>query len=213
MIAFCSYVLETAVRSQRGIAPLIAYALVMTVLGTSQPFTLDSVAISATVLFPLAAWTGYCAHTWEAPDQQLVSAAALGSLTLARVLRTAVAAALAAVVSCACVVLPSLLSSWSALDLALGQLAVASIAIVGAAAGTFVASATGDRPGLAAAVLGAVAILDVVVPHAPPVRTWIDVLTHDPGATTATIVNTVAATVATGAVLLCASLLLERALD
>ena len=131
MIAFCSYVLETAVRSQRGIAPLIAYALVMTVLGTSQPFTLDSVAISATVLFPLAAWTGYCAHTWEAPDQQLISAAALCSLTVTRVLRTAVAAALAAVVSCACVLLPSLLSSWSTSDLALGQVAVASIGVVG----------------------------------------------------------------------------------
>jgi hypothetical protein len=196
--ALVRYLLADLVRSQRWVAPMAVYLLLVGILAAGGGPPVSTGSVMAAPLFPLAAWLAWVAAGCEDPVLETVTATAAGGLRRARLgkLLTGMGAAAAlGVLPLAVTVarVPRQPQMWLAVGLA-----VAADVIGGAAVGFACARPVVPRRGLSVVLIGLATVVEVIAPGLPPTRATLQLLAGA-DALPAALAGLVAVTVATAA--------------
>jgi hypothetical protein len=174
--ALVRYLLADLVRSQRWVAPMAVYLLLVGIVAAGGGPPVSTGSVLAAPLFPLAAWLAWVAAGCEDPVLETVTATAAGGLRRARLgkLLTGMGAAgalglvpLALTMARA----PRQPQVWVAVGLA-----VAANVVGGAAVGFACARPVVPRRGLSVVLIGLVTVVEIIVPGLPPVRATLQLL-------------------------------------
>jgi hypothetical protein len=203
--ALVRYLLSDLARSQRWVAPMAVYLLVVSILAMAGGPAVSSASVMAAPLFPLAAWLAWVAAGCEDPVLEAVTATAAGGLRRARLGKllagTGAAAALGLLPLALTVArVPRAPQVWVAV-----VLAVAANVVGGAAVGFACARPVVPRRGLSVVLIALATVVEVIVPGLPPVRATLQLLAGTDTALAGMVVVT-AVTAAVAAVLVAATL-------
>jgi hypothetical protein len=201
--ALVRYLLADLARSQRWVAPMAVYLVLVGVLGAAGGAAATTGSVLAAPLFPLAAWLAWVAAGCEDPVLEAVTATAAGGLRRARLgkLLTGVGAAgLLALPAVALTVarVPREPRVWAAVVLAL-----AANVIGGAAVGFACARPVVPRRGLSVVLIALVSVVELIVPGLPPTRATLQLLAGGdtgPAALAGLVVVAAATTLAAAAI-------------
>ena len=158
MTALVRYTLADFARSQRYLAPLVAFVAGLAVLYSLRPNpVLSSYAGTAMLLYPLAAWWALALLGAEDETQREITATAGGGLTRLHLAKLASVVLLVVGLALAAVLVPLLLGAFgrtpSPADLLTGLLAQLSCALPGAALGALLSGPVVRRQGYALVLL------------------------------------------------------------
>jgi hypothetical protein len=168
------YLAADVLRSQRWVAPLLAFLAGVAVSNAAGGPLLTTYADTATVLLPVSVWLTVAVANSEDPLQ-----AAITAVTVGGDLRLRLAKLLTAWTGCAFVAAPAVL--WPLVarsytgpaagrDVAAGVAAHLLVALFGVGIGSLGMRAVLGRPGYTMLCATGLCLADVLVPHAPPTR-------------------------------------------
>lgn len=172
MIALIRYTLASLTHTQRWVAPLLVLILATAMLWI-PPFTLSTVGLSLLILFPVAAWFAYATGSIETVSQEHVTVTHAGSRAHVWIAKALTALFIVVILPSASVLLGASAAGWPLIDVLLAITAVVVTATTGSALGMLVAQIAPSAPGWALLVILLAALLEVIVPHNPPVRGYI----------------------------------------
>jgi hypothetical protein len=201
VIPLVRYLLADLQRSQRWVAPALAYLVLLVVLvpAGGDPFAVA--ALGATGLFPVGAWLTSVTVGCEDPVQEIITATSAGGLWRVRLAKTLAGGFVTVMLGLLTVVLATAKSGGPGFGVvALASMAVLVNAVGGAALGLVCSPPVLGHRGLAVMAMVLVCVAELIVPWAPPVRATLQTL-NAPGDPTPSLLLTglataVAATVA-----------------
>lgn len=179
MIALVRYTLTVLLHTQRWVAPTLALILTTVLVWTAPPISLDSVALTLSVLFPVAAWLAYATATLETPAHEHVVTSHTGSAGRVTAAKALTALLVTSFLPVATITAATTVAKWSPGQAGLALLAVLTTVSTGCALGTLTAALLPTRPGWALLGILLIALADLLVPYAPPVHAYIAILTVD----------------------------------
>jgi hypothetical protein len=201
IVALLRYLAADALRAQRWVAPLATYFVVCATGTTVGGNALGCYALSAAFLLPVAIWVTAAVVGSEDPVQTAITVVTAGGTLVVTLAKLAVALLVTVGLALVALVWPLVTGHpATAADVASGLGAHLTVAVAGVAVGAVLARPLVPRP--AWAVVGglAVCLVEIAVPHAPPVRPIAELLTDAPG-TTAHLARELAVVAAQTAVL------------
>jgi hypothetical protein len=195
MVAAARFVAAGSVGAQRWAGPVLLFAVGLAVTFVSGGNSLAILAQGAAWLFPISAWLVVATLNTEDAGQAAVTDVVLGGPTKARALKLAVAGTAALGMAIVSLVLAvGFVGGRVSVDqLALGASAHVLCVIGGSTAGLLCARPLVGRPGWAASALMLICVVELAVPHVPPVRAVVDVLDHGTGTASWPAVSVIAA--------------------
>lgn len=174
MTALLLYVGADVLRSQRWVAPLLAFLAGVAAFNVAGGPLLTTYADTATVLLPVSVWLTVVVANSEDPVQAAVSAVTVGSDSRLRLGKLLTAWTGCVAVTAVAVLWPLLAHSDSgaatAGDVAAGIGAHLLVALFGVAVGSLGMRSVLDRAGYTVLVATVLCLADVLIPHAPPTR-------------------------------------------
>jgi len=207
------FVAAGSVGAQRWAAPVLFWAVGVGVTFVSGGGPLATLAQAAAWLFPTGAWLVVATTNTEDAGQAAVTATALGGPVRARLVKLAVAGTAAVLLAALSVGLAAAFAGGriTAAQCLFGATAVFACTIGGCALGLLCAHPVVDRPGWAVLVVLLTSLLELVVPHVPPVRAVVTILDSDRGSNRWNeLAAVIGETVAASAALMAAALALGR---
>jgi len=213
MVALVRYLAADVARSQRWVAPLLVFVAGVAIFNMGAGSLRTTYADTATVLLAVGIWLTVVVANSEDPVQAAVTAVTVGGdarLRLGKLLTAWIACGLLTAVA---LLWPLVAHSYTGratagdvLSGAVGHLVVAAFAV---AVGSFGMRAVLPRAGWTVLFAVAVALADVLVPHAPPARRILE-LSDRPGGSAAALAGAAAATAVLVAALVAISLAVAR---
>lgn len=172
------YLLALVTRSHRLVAPMTLYVLLVLIFNTDPGPPIETYATTAALLFPVACWLAVSVLGAEDAPLAAATAATVGGPVRLRMAKSALTCALVVPLAGFAVVLPAILRNFStpltADAVAAGAIAHLLVAIAGVAVGTAVATPVVQRSGIAFLVVAAATLAELLIPHAPPVRSILE---------------------------------------
>lgn len=172
--ALVRYLAADVLRSQRWVAPLLAFLAGVTVFNVAGGPLLTTYADTATVLLPVSVWLTVVVVKSEDPVQAAITAVTVGSDLRLRLAKLVTAWTACAVITTVAVLWPLLARSYSGPatggDVAAGITAHLLVALFGVGIGSLGMRGVLDRAGYTVLVATGVCLADILVPHAPPAR-------------------------------------------
>lgn len=171
------FALAVSLGSQRWVAPVATFAAAVLVLYAQGGDVGTTIAMGTVVLFVVSAWLAATLAHAEAPDRVAVVAATVGGVHRARLATLGAAVVWAqGLVLLSLVAMVLLARSVSAPWLVAAVVAHETVVAAGVALGTVCAPPVLTRGGWSLAVVLGVAVAEVAVPRAAPVRLLVDAL-------------------------------------
>jgi hypothetical protein len=179
--ALARYIAADTARSQRWLPPLLVYAVFcafnLAADGSARGNALPTLATAAAALLPISIWLTVVIGNCEDPVQATITAATVGGearLRFAKLLVALLAAAALGLVSTVVGWLDtSSLGVTGFRDLGAGLAAHLLAAVVGVAVGAWCMRPILDRRAWAVLIGLAATMVEVLVPHCPPVRQFL----------------------------------------
>ncbi|HTT89685.1 MAG TPA: hypothetical protein VMF65_09010 [Acidimicrobiales bacterium] len=181
MSGLARYIAADTARSQRWLPPLLVYAVFcafnLAADGSAAGNALPTMATAAAALLPISIWLTVVVGNCEDPVQATITAATVGGEARLRLAKLLVALMAAAALGLISTVLAWLgtnnfgLTDFRALGAGLAAHLLA--AVVGVAAGAWCMRPILDRRAWAVLTGLAVTMVEVLVPHCPPVRQFL----------------------------------------
>ena len=172
--ALVRYLGADVLRSQRWVAPLLAFLGGVAIFNVGGGPLLTTYADTATVLLPISVWLTVTVANCEDPVQAAVTSVTVGGETRVRLAKLATAWAGCGVLTAVAVLWPLLVHSYSgratAGDVAAGVAAHLLVALFGVGVGSLGMHAVLGRAGWTVLVTTGLCLADILVPHAPPTR-------------------------------------------
>lgn len=173
-VALVQYLAADALRSQRWVAPLLAFLAGVAVFNVAGGPLLTTYADTATVLLPVSVWLTVVVANSEDPVQAGITAVTVGGDLRLRLVKLLTAWSACAVVTAVAVLWPLLARSYAGRatggDVAAGVAAHLLVAAFGVAVGSLGMRGVLGRVGYTVLTAAALCLADVLVPHAPPTR-------------------------------------------
>ncbi|MDP3952995.1 hypothetical protein [Microbacterium sp.] len=171
MTALIRYTVAALAHTQRWVASMLLLIATTTVLWV-PPFGVETLGLSLLILFPAAAWLAYATGTVETVSQAAVTITHAKSRTLVWIGKAITAFLIVVILPIASVLIAAAGGGWPPSDVVLAVVAIVTTAITGNSFGMLTAQAAPTAPGWAILMISLMALLDVVVPHVPPVRAY-----------------------------------------
>lgn len=172
--ALVRYLGADVLRSQRWVAPLLAFLGGVAIFNVGGGPLLTTYADTATVLLPVSVWLTVTVLNCEDPVQAAVTSVTVGGDTRLRLAKIATAWAGGAVLTTVAVLWPLVVHSYTgratAADITAGGAAHLLVALFGAGVGSLGMRAVLGRAGWTVLVTTVLGLADILVPHAPPTR-------------------------------------------
>jgi hypothetical protein len=173
-VALLRYLAADVLRSQRWVAPLLAFLGGVAVFNVAGGPLLTTYADTATVLLPVSVWLTVVVANSEDPMQAAITAVTVGGERRLRLGKLAAAWAGCGVLTVVAVLWPLVVRSYSgsagAGDVAAGVAAHLLVALFGVGVGSLGMRAVLGRAGWTVLVATALCLADLLIPHAPPTR-------------------------------------------
>jgi hypothetical protein len=215
MTALCRYIAADAVRSQRWVAPVLAFLVALLVIDAGGGSVLSMYAAGATALLFASTWLTVTVVNCEEPMQVAITTVNAGSSPAVHGAKLGVGLLGGLILGAlALASAPLAVHGWTATDLLYGAIALILAAITGAAFGGVC-----GRPLIrsrAWAVLAAVALClaEIVIPSCPPIRQLLVLFGRQhPHDLPATIVLTVVETIVVAGLLFAGTISVARRRD
>ena len=173
-VSLVHYLAADVLRSQRWVAPLLAFLAGVAVFNVAGGPLLTTYADTATVLLPVSVWLTVVVANSEDPVQAAITAVTVGGDLRLRLAKLLTAWAGCAVITVVPVLWPLLARSYSGPasggDVAAGVAAHLLVSLFGVAVGSLGMRAVLGRAGYMVLTATGLCLADVLVPHAPPAR-------------------------------------------
>ncbi len=172
MRALVRYVFIDTLRSQRWVAPLLCFAVVVGIVCTQTGSVLPTYALSAAALLFIATWLSVVTVNNEDPVQQSITIVCAGSQSRVRLAKLLVAFSVAAVLGLLGLIGPPLASSsgTTITDVLAGACAQLLTALTGVALGALLSRPLVSRRALSVLIGATVCLATVIIPNSPPTR-------------------------------------------
>jgi hypothetical protein len=173
--ALIRYLIADLGRSQRWVAPALAYLAVVAILGPAGTPP-GSTALAAVALFPIGSWLAWVTATCEDPVQESVTATAAGGLRRVRLGKFAAGTTVTALLGSLALLLTAAEGGRDPAVLAAATAAIVSNVVGGSAVGFACARPVFPRRGLAVTTIVLACLVELIVPRLPPVRATLEIL-------------------------------------
>jgi hypothetical protein len=177
--ALVHYLAADVLRSQRWVAPLLAFLAGVAVFNVAGGPLLTTYADTATVLLPVSVWLTVVVANSEDPVQAAITAVTVGGDLRLRLAKLLAAWAGCAVVTVVAVLWPLMAGSYSGRatgsDVAAGMAAHLLVALFGVGIGALGMRAVLGRAGYTVLAATSLCLADLLVPHAPPARRILEI--------------------------------------
>jgi hypothetical protein len=172
--ALLRYLAADVLRSQRWVAPLLAFLGGVAVFNVGGGPLLTTYGDTATVLLPISVWLTVVVANSEDPMQAAVTAVTVGTDDRLRLGKLVTAWAACGLFTAVAVLWPLVVRSYTgtatAGDVAAGVAAHLLVALFGVGVGSLGMRAVLGRVGWTVLVAVALCLADILIPHAPPTR-------------------------------------------
>lgn len=173
-VALLRYLGADVLRSQRWVAPLLAYLGGVAIFNVAGGPLLTTYADTATVMLPVSVWLTVVVANSEDPVQAAVTAVTVGGGGRLRLGKLLTAWAACGLLTAVAVMWPLVVRSYAgpatAGDVAAGVAAHLLVALFGAGVGSLGMRDVLPRTGWTVLVAASLCLADVLLPHAPPTR-------------------------------------------
>jgi len=173
--ALVRYLVADLGRSQRWVAPALAYLAVVAVIGPAGTPP-GSTALAAVALFPIGAWLAWVTATCEDPVQESVTATTAGGQRRVRLGKFAAGTLVTSLLGSLALLLTAAEGGRGPAVLAAATAAILSNVVGGSAVGFACARPVFPRRGLAVTTIVLACLVELIVPRFPPVRATLEIL-------------------------------------
>lgn len=168
------YAMAVTLRSHRIVAPATLFVALVLIVNTDPGPAIETYGWTATFLMPIQIWIALAAAGSEDPPLAATTAAIVGGQTKSRLIRLAVGAILATVLSTVALLIPLVLRNYSgtmSLDTFVsGTVAHLMVIVFGCSFATTVTYPIVHRAGIAFLAVVVLVLAELIVPQCPPVR-------------------------------------------
>lgn len=182
-VALVRYIGADVVRSQRWLAPVVLFIAACAVFNSDVGPLLTTYAETTALLFPIALWMTWVITNSEDPVHASITAVTVGGVNRLRLTKLLSAFIACAVLAAFAVALPLALANHSD-PLTIGHVVAGLtahlvVAAAGVAIGSLLMQSVIRRPGWAFVVATLAFIVEIAIPHFPPVRQILVLLNED----------------------------------
>ena len=172
MIALVRYVAVDTLRSQRWVAPLLAFAVIDAIIGAQTGSALPSYAIGAAALLFITTWLTVVVVNNEDPIQQSITEVCAGSQTEVRLSKLTVSLVIAVALGVLGMIAPTIISGspTTATVVIAGVCAQIITAVMGVTFGALCSRPIVRRRSWSVLLGVLLGLATVLIPHGPPTR-------------------------------------------